>query len=42
MKIIRVQDENDQIVFGSLLENGSANYVKGDIFAEFTVTNQKI
>ena len=42
MKIIRVQDENHKIVFGSLLENGSVNYIKGDIFAEFTVTNQKI
>jgi len=42
MKIIRVQNENGEIIFGSLLNDGSANYIEGDIFEKFSVTDQKI
>lgn len=42
MKIIRAQNENGKIVFGSLIEDGSANYIEGDIFGDFIVTDKKI
>ena len=42
MKIIRIQDETGQVVFCKLSEDGSVNKIEGDIFEEFSVTNQEI
>ena len=42
MKIARVKDGNGQIVFGCLQEDGSVNKISGDIFQEFSVTDQKV
>ena len=42
MKIIRVQDQDDQVVFCKLCEDNSANRIEGNILGEFNVTDQKI
>ena len=42
MKVIRAIDSDDKIIWGSLLEDGSINKIEGDIFEEYTVSNQKV